>query len=733
MKRFLKAGVALAALVAGLAASAPTVDAFPSWSFTPGSPGAGPLTPGGVLNPATGAPTPGGPQGPPVLMLTAASLGLPPGGNIEDFSYGDDGLLAAGAGAGPLVLEFSVTNAAVGGPWLPAGAPNVLTQGVAGEGAAGADIFVQGAAAVPPPFGALGCGLGGNAQLYDADGINAVGPLPPGLGGMVDPPPPPAGAPWDDLDAYEALGAGAVDYQTFLAPGFLTGPDGRPDAAIFFTVDPATAGGMGVSPADVLVTDRSSPTGWSIYAPAAALGLVAGDNVDALLVGDSASIGPGAGGTPPPGRTYGPHPTDFIAYSLAPGSPSLAPASPLPPVCAPGAKFPGDVWGVTPFIGGGAPFAIYSAEGLGICSPRAPGCPAVGDNLDAMDIGWAADGDADNAPDPLEGPCGAGVGPPDTDGDGLSDSIEMTLSTSPAGICMGSPLPGAFDTDLDGMPDSWEIAHWSPTCGNTNPSAPDAGADGDGDGVPNITEMFQGTSPCNVDTDGDGFQDLVATAHPNGPGNTNLLVDNCPNVANALQLNADGNFIDQSPPKAFDDYTWPNSDAMGDACDVDDDNDGLLDTTETGPPCSGSSTGSTNPLVRDTDGDLVLDYAECLIAGRDPLTIEAQPTIAQCGGAGDLDTDGVQDFREFCYYNMAAGTGNTDFDTCQGRHEIASINQDIKVDSLDLSQVAQTFMTGGYAVPAMNHVVNFDVTKDQKINSLDLSFVAQNFATGGCP
>jgi hypothetical protein len=455
------------------------------------------------------------------------------------------------------------------------------------------------------------------------------------------------------------------------------------------------------------------------------LGLAAGDNIDGLLVLDSATVGAGIGSAPGgSGRTFGPHPTDFIGFSLAPGSPSLAPASPLPAVCAPGAKTPGDIWGVSPSVLAGAPFALMSAESLGLCSVRVAACGGVNDNLDALEISWPMDADADNAPDAVEGACGALVGPADTDVDGLPDSIEIALSTNLGGFCVGFPSPAMPDSDLDGMPDGWEIAYWSAMCPATNPSVPDGPGDFDGEGVPNIGELAQFTSPCDVDTDGDGFADLAASLH-SAPANASAAVDNCPNVPNPGQLNNDGNLIDLSPPKAFDDSTLAMSDAMGNDCDPNDDNDGLTDVDEaSGAACGGIVTSAT---LRDTDGDRLIDGAECGFLALNPTVINGNP--AACSVAGDPDGDGILSSRELCYYGTDPSLVNSDGDACNDGREMASVNAPTVVDVLDLAQVAGE--SGAYVSPGSSVKVNYDVTKNGSIDVIDLSQVAAR--AGICP
>jgi len=58
--------------------------------------------------------------------------------------------------------------------------------------------------------------------------------------------------------------------------------------------------------------------------------------------------------------------------------------------------------------------------------------------------------------------------------------------------------------------------------------------------------------------------------------------------------NADANFIDLPPYKAYDDLTMVRSDNDEDGCDDDADNDGLTNAAERYTPC-GSSSGPTNP------------------------------------------------------------------------------------------------------------------------------------------
>ena len=91
-----------------------------------------------------------------------------------------------------------------------------------------------------------------------------------------------------------------------------------------------------------------------------------------------------------------------------------------------------------------------------------------------------------------------------------------------------------------------------------------------------------------------------------------------------------------------------DQDGQGDACDDDDDNDGLLDVVETNTSIfvGGSDTG-TDPFSPDSDGDSLSDYNEVYTFPTDP-------------NDADSDNDGVSDGDEIYKYF----TDPTSYDSC---------------------------------------------------------------------
>jgi glucose/arabinose dehydrogenase len=246
-----------------------------------------------------------------------------------------------------------------------------------------------------------------------------------------------------------------------------------------------------------------------------------------------------------------------------------------------------------------------------------------------------------------------------------------------------------------------------------------------------LADYFGGTIQRiipDTDTDGDGWGDSI---------------DNCPSDPNPGQENADRNFVDQTPPSTQDDGTWINSDNLGDICESDDDNDGLSDANEqAGSACGGIV---TNTLIRDTDGDLFLDGAECVL-GTNPADSSSKPPAIPPGdtdGDGlssiqesfvgtnpsmpDTDGDGIRDGTEYRNYNSNPLVTNSDGDTCGDAREVASINGDTTVNSADQLLLALEIVR----MPPPPKISNMDMTKDGPINAGDQLFLAARF--GSCP
>lgn len=202
-------------------------------------------------------------QGGGSILIPASWLVLLPTDNIDAFSYNMNFLRPVTAG-NPLAIRFSVSRTTAGAP------ASIVNAQATSSGAAG-DIFWS--------FATAGAGTTlGQWQWQDASVIGLT-PLP---------------AFQSDVDGMEGLNGGVFS------------------PAVYFSVDPTTAARMGVNPADVLYNGTvGSGLPSMVFANQTVLGLLPGDDIDALAVYDV--IMPG---------TYGMG--DFIFVSLTPGSPTLA-------------------------------------------------------------------------------------------------------------------------------------------------------------------------------------------------------------------------------------------------------------------------------------------------------------------------------------------------------------------------------------------------------------------------
>lgn len=217
--------------------------------------------------------------------------------------------------------------------------------------------------------------------------------------------------------------------------------------------------------------------------------------------------------------------------------------------------------------------------------------------------------------------------------------------------------------------------------------------------------------------------------------------DNCPGVPNTGQENGDADRIAQSPPRMFDDLTWPNSDAAGDACDGDDDNDGLPDGAETAGPTCAASSGPTDPLLLDSDGDLYADGAECMLSS-DPASAVSTPAAPALDSDDDLlgdafevvlgtdpndpdsDDDGLRDGVEVLSYGSDPLAADSDGDGCDDAREAASQDTNRVVGASDLGLIAQAF---GHYAPSDAWRWNADIDKNGVVGAADLGLAAAVF------
>ena len=317
----------------------------------------------------------------------------------------------------------------------------------------------------------------------------------------------------------------------------------------------------------------------------------------------------------------------------------------------------------------------------------------------------------------------------DYDGDGLKNSMELTIGTDPTnwdtdgdGIEDGEELkigtdPTNRDTDKDELSDGLEVNKYHTNA--TNPDTDEGGipdgleialggdplykfddltlSDIDGDGVRDEDEKLYGTEPLDPDTDGDGILDgselfsygtdpLSEDTDSDGLEDPRELFEE---YTSASSEDSDGDGL--ADPEELGIGTSPllmdtDGDGIDDKVEVsigtdplnpDTDGDGLIDGRET-------RTNISSPLKRDTDNDGTLDGPDIWL-GRDPRIPDERPegdmdrdglvdalekTIGTDPASNDTDSDGISDGMEYVELHTDPKDNDTDGDSIPDGEEL---------------------------------------------------------------
>ncbi len=257
-----------------------------------------------------------------------------------------------------------------------------------------------------------------------------------------------------------------------------------------------------------------------------------------------------------------------------------------------------------------------------------PGVAFIDTDGDGVGNTTDTDDDNDGVPDSEDALPTDASESSDSDGDGIGDNKDDDIDGDGVANNTGGDdvINGSDNLAVDGDAFPYDSSESSDLDGDG--IGDNADADADGDGLADVDDP----DPTNKDTDGDGVKDgsdafpsdpsEVLDTDDDGVGN---LGDNCPAMANQNQLDTD-------------------QDELGNACDPDDDNDGVLDGEDDFPldPNASVSTdadGDGWPVGQDSD-DADANVPDIAYVDTDGDGAADEGGLAP---DGDDDNDGVDD------------------------------------------------------------------------------------------
>jgi gliding motility-associated-like protein len=309
-----------------------------------------------------------------------------------------------------------------------------------------------------------------------------------------------------------------------------------------------------------------------------------------------------------------------------------------------------------------------------------------GDNDGIVGTGPIVDTDGDGLSDlldPTQTVINFALFNQDRDGDGLKNYLDIDIDNdgivdNSEGLPTNSYVaPTGTDTDGDGLDNAYDVNNGGIASGYSNidgGSAPDySDTDSDNDALRDLAENFFGAAgvldAAEVDANNDGVLDLAVFTDIDNDGLANIFdLDNgntnpAGYATNAGQTpNSQPDVQEPGADRDWRDATDNDGDGVADGTDVDDDNDGILDTAEgTGDT---DSDGIPNNEDLDSDNDGIPDIIES--GGSDPdgngfpgsgligtnVNANGLPSILATipvsinDAQDDFDSDGIKNFLD---------------------------------------------------------------------------------------